>query len=80
MKFSNGGHMIAVAKKNQNNSCDIVIINSYSLEKIKQLIGHNEYITEIIWSKRDFYLYTCGLDGILNEWYTNSWSKKECIS
>ena len=31
----------------------------------------------MIWSKRDLYLYSCGEDGIVNEWYSLNWTKKD---
>ena len=78
LRFSNGGSYLAAAcRKLKTNTYEIYIYNSYSLAKISKLKGHSKKVTDMIWSKRDLYLYSCGEDGIVNEWYSLNWTKKD---
>jgi len=68
MKFSNGGHLISVvSNKPKTSSYDIIILNSFTLDSIYQLKAHTALITDMHWSKKDNYLYTCGHDGKIIE-------------
>ena len=78
MKYSNGGHMLAAAyNKISALHYKICIINCYTMEKIQKLDSHTVKITEIQWSYRDSFLYSCGKDGKLFQWSCLNWWKKE---
>lgn len=69
LKFSNGGHMIAAAApRTKSTHYMLNIYNSYTTEYIAQLKGHTNTILDIVWSKKDDSILSCGLDGSVYEW------------
>ncbi|XP_058487898.1 cilia- and flagella-associated protein 57 [Solea solea] len=72
--FSNGGHMFAAVNGN--------IIHIYSVtsfENILTLKGHNGKIRGVKWSLDDRRLVSCGMDGAVYEWNTQT-GKRESES
>lgn len=39
--------------------------------------GHTDTVTDLIWSKGDKKLFSCGEDGLIYEYTTDSWEKKD---
>lgn len=75
-----GGQYLAAAnKKDKSNQNVINIFDSYSLEQIKSIPAHSQTITDIHWGALDQYFYTCGKDGIVNNWSleNNEWGRKD---
>ncbi|XP_068598729.1 cilia- and flagella-associated protein 57 [Brachionichthys hirsutus] len=65
--FSRGGHMFAAA--------DGTVIHIYSvtsLENVLNLKGHNGKVRGIEWSRDDSRLVSCGMDGAVYEWNTQT--------
>ncbi|EGR33214.1 WD repeat protein [Ichthyophthirius multifiliis] len=84
MRFSNGGQQIAIAfpfskRLNQQNYL-IIVYNSYTLENICQLKGHQNPINEILWSLNDNILFSGSSDGIVLCWNMISFEKTEIKS
>jgi len=74
LKFSNGGHMLAVAYPRPNQSHYYVnLYNAYTLELLTPypLKGPVSTITDLLWTKRDESVVSCGLDGSIFEWKIN---------
>ncbi|XP_072239030.1 cilia- and flagella-associated protein 57 [Leuresthes tenuis] len=72
--FSHGGHMFAAVNGN--------IIHIYSVtsfENVLNLKGHNGKVRAIEWSLDDRRLVSCGMDGAVYEWNTQS-GKRESES
>uniref|UniRef100_A0A3P8WMD1 Cilia and flagella associated protein 57 n=1 Tax=Cynoglossus semilaevis TaxID=244447 RepID=A0A3P8WMD1_CYNSE len=72
--FSNGGHMFAAVNGNI-----IQIYSVMSFTNILTLKGHNGKISAIKWSVDDRRLVSCGMDGAVYEWNTQS-GKRESES
>lgn len=70
-----GAGSITTGKKNTNYI--INIYNAYSLECITSLKGHTDTVTDLIWSKGDKKLFSCGEDGLIYVYTTDSWEKKD---
>jgi cilia- and flagella-associated protein 57 len=69
LKFSNGGHMLAVAYPRQKHNIHMInVYNSYTLEEIARLSDHSNLITELCWRADDKFLYSVGTDGTIAEW------------
>ena len=80
VKFSNGGQYIAVAtQKPKSVHYEVLVFDSFTLEFINRCKGHSNMITDMVWSKKDNYFYSCGIDGGLYEWNTLNWSRREFI-
>ena len=62
-RFSNGGHLFAAVQGNI-----VQIFNTYSMENIGNLKGHNGKVRSLCWSADDMRLVSCGLDGAIYEW------------
>ncbi|CAG5984446.1 unnamed protein product [Menidia menidia] len=72
--FSHGGHMFAAVNGN------IIHIYSFtSFENILNLKGHNGTVSSIEWSLDDSRLVSCGMDGAVYEWNTQT-GKRESES
>ncbi|KAL6111417.1 cfap57 [Pungitius sinensis] len=72
--FSHGGHMFAAVDGN--------VIHTYSVtsfENILSLKGHNGKVRGIEWSQDDSRLVSCGVDGAVYEWNTQT-GKRESES
>ncbi|XP_071773803.2 cilia and flagella associated protein 57 [Centroberyx gerrardi] len=72
--FSHGGHMFAAVNGN--------VIHIYSFttfENLLSLKGHNGKVRAIEWSADDSRLVSCGMDGAVYEWNTQT-SKRESES
>uniref|UniRef100_A0A665U2J0 Cilia and flagella associated protein 57 n=1 Tax=Echeneis naucrates TaxID=173247 RepID=A0A665U2J0_ECHNA len=65
--FSHGGHMFAAVNGNV-----IHIYSVTSLENILNLKGHNGKVRSIKWSQDDSWLVSCGMDGAVYEWNTQT--------
>lgn len=61
--FSHGGHLFAAVQGNI-----IQIFNTYTLENVGNLKGHNGKVRSLCWSADDMRLVSCGLDGAIYEW------------
>ncbi|XP_060925292.1 cilia- and flagella-associated protein 57 [Limanda limanda] len=72
--FSHGGHMFAAVNGNV-----IHIYSVTSFENILNLKGHNGKIRGIEWSLDDSRLVSCGMDGAVYEWNTQT-GKRESES
>ncbi|KAF0035418.1 hypothetical protein F2P81_013176 [Scophthalmus maximus] len=72
--FSHGGHMFAAVN---GNVIHIYSVNSF--ENILTLKGHNGKIRGIEWSLDDSRLVSCGMDGAVYEWNTQT-GKRESES
>ncbi|XP_019942091.1 cilia- and flagella-associated protein 57 [Paralichthys olivaceus] len=72
--FSHGGHMFAAVNGNV-----IHIYSNTSFENILNLKGHNGKIRGIEWSLDDGRLVSCGMDGAVYEWNTQT-GKRESES
>ncbi|KAL4511618.1 hypothetical protein ABPG72_012463 [Tetrahymena utriculariae] len=55
----------------------INIYNAYTLENITCLKGHTGAVTDLIWTKGDKKLFSCGEDGQIYVYTTDSWEKKD---
>lgn len=67
LRFSNGGHMFAVANGN--------ILQLYSTttqENISSMKGHSNKIKRITWTLDDYKVITAGADGAIYEWDVQS--------
>ena len=74
MKFSRGGHMLAVAYPRPNQSHYYInLYNSYTLELLTPypLKGPVSAVTDLLWTKKDESIVSCGLDGSVFEWKIN---------
>ncbi|XP_029288716.1 LOW QUALITY PROTEIN: cilia- and flagella-associated protein 57 [Cottoperca gobio] len=72
--FSHGGHMFAAVNGN------VIHIYSFtSFENILNLKGHNGKVRGIEWSLDDSRLVSCGMDGAVYEWNTQT-GKRESES
>ncbi|KAF7643851.1 hypothetical protein LDENG_00232050 [Lucifuga dentata] len=72
--FSHGGHMFAAVNGN--------VIHIYSVtafENILNLKGHNGKVQAVEWSQDDGRLVSCGMDGAVYEWNTQT-GKRESES
>ncbi|XP_053172243.1 cilia- and flagella-associated protein 57 [Scomber japonicus] len=73
--FSHGGHMFAAVNGN--------VIHIYSItyfENILNLKGHNGKVRAIEWSLDDSRLVSCGMDGAVYEWNTQTGKRvSECV-
>eukprot|EP00064_Thunnus_orientalis_P003706 superscaffoldBa00000314_g3717 len=65
--FSHGGHMFAAVNGNV-----IHIYSVTSFENILNLKGHNGKVRAIEWSLDDSRLVSCGMDGAVYEWNTQT--------
>ncbi|KAM9859970.1 cilia- and flagella-associated protein 57 [Aulostomus maculatus] len=65
--FSHGGHMFAAVSGNV-----IYIFSTTSFENIFNLKGHNGKVRAIEWSVDDSRLVSCGMDGAVYEWNTQT--------
>ncbi|XP_041837670.1 cilia- and flagella-associated protein 57 isoform X2 [Melanotaenia boesemani] len=65
--FSHGGHMFAAVNGNI-----IQIYSVTSFENILNLKGHNRTVSGIEWSQDDRKLVSCGMDGAVYEWSTQT--------
>nr|XP_046236343.1 cilia- and flagella-associated protein 57 isoform X2 [Scatophagus argus] len=72
--FSHGGHMFAAVSGNV-----IHIYSVTSFENVLNLKGHNGKVRGIEWSQDDFRLVSCGMDGAVYEWNTQT-GKRESES
>ncbi|XP_063330905.1 cilia- and flagella-associated protein 57 isoform X2 [Pelmatolapia mariae] len=72
--FSNGGHMFAAVNGNI-----IQIYSVTSFDNIVNLKGHNGKVCRIEWSLDDSRVVSCGVDGAVYEWNTQS-GKRESES
>ncbi|KAI3369623.1 hypothetical protein L3Q82_025335 [Scortum barcoo] len=72
--FSHGGHMFAAVNGNV-----IHIYSVTSFENILNLKGHNGKVRGIEWSLDDSLLVSCGMDGAVYEWNTQT-GKRESES
>ncbi|XP_076604319.1 cilia and flagella associated protein 57 [Chaetodon auriga] len=72
--FSHGGHMFAAVSGNV-----IHIYSVTSFENILNLKGHNGKVRGIEWSLDDSRLVSCGMDGAVYEWSTQT-GKRESES
>ncbi|XP_042364189.1 cilia- and flagella-associated protein 57 [Plectropomus leopardus] len=72
--FSHGGHMFAAVNGNV-----IHIYSVTSFENILSLKGHNGKVRGIEWSLDDSRLVSCGMDGAVYEWNTQT-GKRESES
>ncbi|XP_070759353.1 cilia- and flagella-associated protein 57 isoform X2 [Enoplosus armatus] len=72
--FSHGGHMFAAVNGNV-----IHIYSITSFENVLNLKGHNGKVRGIEWSVDDSRLVSCGMDGAVYEWNTQS-GKRESES
>lgn len=72
--FSHGGHMFAAVSGNV-----ISIYSITSFENIINLKGHNGKVRGIEWSPDDRRLVSCGMDGAVYEWNTQT-GKRESES
>ncbi|GLD61367.1 cilia- and flagella-associated protein 57 [Lates japonicus] len=72
--FSHGGHMFAAVNGNV-----IHIYSVTSFENILNLKGHNGKVRGIEWSRDDSRLVSCGMDGAVYEWNTQT-GKRETES
>ncbi|XP_044067286.1 cilia- and flagella-associated protein 57 isoform X2 [Siniperca chuatsi] len=72
--FSHGGHMFAAVSGNV-----IYIYSVTSFENILNLKGHNGKVRGIEWSLDDSRLVSCGMDGAVYEWNTQT-GKRESES
>ncbi|XP_054473374.1 cilia- and flagella-associated protein 57 [Anoplopoma fimbria] len=72
--FSHGGHMFAAVNGNV-----IHIYSVTSFENILNLKGHNGKVRGIEWSLDDTRLVSCGMDGAVYEWNTQT-GKRESES
>uniref|UniRef100_A0A3P8R8K1 EML-like second beta-propeller domain-containing protein n=1 Tax=Astatotilapia calliptera TaxID=8154 RepID=A0A3P8R8K1_ASTCA len=72
--FSNGGHMFAAVNGNI-----IQIYSVTSFDNILNLKGHNGKVCRIEWSLDDSRVVSCGVDGAVYEWNTQS-GKRESES
>ncbi|XP_049894725.1 cilia- and flagella-associated protein 57 isoform X1 [Epinephelus moara] len=72
--FSHGGHMFAAVNGNV-----IHIYSVTSFENILNLKGHNGKVRGIKWSLDDSRLVSCGMDGAVYEWNTQT-GKRESES
>ncbi|CAD8162078.1 unnamed protein product [Paramecium pentaurelia] len=80
VKFSQGGHMLAVAyPRAKSNHYYINIYDAYTMEFMHTLKGHSNQITDLIWGIKDTFLASCGLDGSIFEWNPNDWSRKDYV-
>lgn len=71
LKFSRGGHMLAVAYPRPNQSHYYInVYDAYTLEMMTPypLRGPVNTVTDLLWTKKDESLVSCGLDGSLFEW------------
>jgi len=60
-RFSRGGAFLALAApKPKSTSYDVLVYQSYSLEKIATLKGHIQMVSELIFSENDLSLFSCG--------------------
>ena len=76
LKFSNGGHLLAVCCPKQKNSNYVLFIyNAYTMEQLQQLKANPGTITDVMWSHNDDYVYTCGHDGMVYEWNTIDYTR-----
>uniref|UniRef100_H3CPL1 Cilia and flagella associated protein 57 n=1 Tax=Tetraodon nigroviridis TaxID=99883 RepID=H3CPL1_TETNG len=72
--FSNGGHMFAAVSGN------VIHIYSPSFENILNLKGHSGKVRSVAWSPDDGGLVSCGMDGAVYEWNTQSGKRaSECV-
>jgi len=69
MRFSNGGHLLAVAQSKL-----VIVINTKTLHRVATLKHH---VTSLCFDPEDQVLVTCGEGGSLYEWSTHGWEKKE---
>uniref|UniRef100_A0A3Q4HXN8 Cilia and flagella associated protein 57 n=1 Tax=Neolamprologus brichardi TaxID=32507 RepID=A0A3Q4HXN8_NEOBR len=73
--FSNGGHMFAAVNGNI-----IQIYSVTSFDNILNLKGHNGKVCRIEWSLDDSRVVSCGVDGAVYEWNTQSGKREsECV-
>uniref|UniRef100_A0A3P9BI40 Cilia and flagella associated protein 57 n=1 Tax=Maylandia zebra TaxID=106582 RepID=A0A3P9BI40_9CICH len=72
--FSNGGHMFAAVNGNI-----IQIYSVTSFDNILNLKGHNGKVCRIEWSLDDSRVVSCGVDGAVYEWNTQT-GKRESES
>ncbi|XP_028262443.1 cilia- and flagella-associated protein 57 [Parambassis ranga] len=73
--FSHGGHMFAAVNGNI-----ICIYSAISFENILNLKGHNGKVRGIKWSLDDSRLVSCGMDGAVYEWNTQTGKREsECV-
>ena len=69
--------MAAACGRPKTNYNDIFVINSLTGEVLESLKGNNVMISEIIWSPRDIYLFSCGHDGFIFEWSVANFARKD---
>lgn len=76
IKFSNGGHILAVVAGRT-----IHFLHSISRETIKSIVTeHSQEITDIFFSDMDRYLYTVGRDGYIYQINLFTFSKEKLIA
>lgn len=63
VRFSHGGHLFAAVQGNI-----IQVFNSYTMENVGNMKGHNGKVRSLCWSHDDMRLVSCGLDGAIYEW------------
>ncbi|KAI8472173.1 MAG: hypothetical protein J3K34DRAFT_519934 [Monoraphidium minutum] len=61
--FSHGGHLFAAV-----NGISVGVYNSYTVENIGNLRGHNGKVRSLCWSADDTRLLSSGADGAVYEW------------
>eukprot|EP00051_Salpingoeca_urceolata_P005695 m.76025 g.76025 ORF g.76025 m.76025 type:complete len:1203 (+) comp14501_c0_seq2:245-3853(+) len=71
-RFSHGGHLFAAV---QNNNNIIQIFSTYSFENVGSFKGHTGKIRSVCWSSDDSRLVSCGADGAVYEWDTQSFER-----
>lgn len=78
LKFSNGGQMLACAyPRSKTSHYNITIYNSYTLEALSTLKNHTQIVTDIVFGLRDEFLVSCGLDGQMYRFSTETWERKD---
>ncbi|KAG5833516.1 hypothetical protein ANANG_G00276740 [Anguilla anguilla] len=65
--FSNGGHMFAAIS-----GATVHIYSTASCENIMDLADHNAMLRYVVWSEDDSKLVSCGTDGVVYTWDTQS--------
>ena len=70
-RFANGGHCFAAA-----NASMIQVYNTYTMEPISTLRGHNSRVLSLCWTPSDMSLVSAGIDGAVYQWDLNE-NKRE---
>jgi len=70
VRFSNGGHLVAAAQGKS-----VHVFAARTVSKVATLQGHAQHVKVLCWDPDDHVLMTCGEDGTLIEWSTQTWEK-----